>query len=165
MDNHKLLGWGQLVVVFVGVALVIYELNQTRTLSRMQLAADGYAERLADQRAILSETFSEVLAKACADPSELSSGELEQMNAWHTILLLEVGKTRRIQTLGNFDYPWQLSTRGIIRELLSTQVGLDFFERNPQRGGFENIAIELIESGESLTCEISSMPRSKVGDA
>ena len=54
-----------LIVLIAGVALVVYELRQTKSVAKAQLAAEGYAFMSNQQIALFGENPLKVLAKEC----------------------------------------------------------------------------------------------------
>ncbi len=82
MQNQTLMTWIQLLTsvwVFLGLGLVIWELQQVRTLARAQLTSDNFSINFsisfASSTAIMGEDAAKVLAKACLEPGALNLRE------------------------------------------------------------------------------------------
>jgi len=79
MSSERNTSWIQIVTGFavvVGLVLVIWELQQVRTLARAQLTSDFFALTSNKQVAMMGENPSATLSKACSDPENLTIDEM-----------------------------------------------------------------------------------------
>lgn len=162
-QRTRFIDWIQILTglaVLVGLVLVIWKLQQTRELSRAQLAADGWNEMMATGRSNLSETFSQVRYKSCVTPEELTDAEIQEILSWFYILRNEVARMRGYTDIGTYDIVWQELARNNIRVILSHKAGRVQYERGKGRWWpwYEEIAEELIETNSIRSCEEYLIP-------
>ncbi|MEH6558884.1 MAG: hypothetical protein V7459_11355 [Oceanicoccus sp.] len=126
MDPQKQSNWIQMVTgvtVLIGLGLVVWELQQTRDIARAQITHDSYALIIEDSRAMLSESFGDVFAKGCIDPSTLTDGEIVQLREYYDANLFLIRRLRDVTESGGFDYSWELIAKGFVRHWLDSKVG------------------------------------------
>jgi hypothetical protein len=63
------------VAVLIGLALVVWELRQSREATSSQLTSDGIAHASALSTAVMSGQTAGVLARACDDPTKLTTSD------------------------------------------------------------------------------------------
>ena len=77
--NYERVGfWVQIstgLAVIFGLALVVWELQQVKTLSRAQLSSDYIAMMNEVHGYVSGESLAKALAKACTQPAELTLEE------------------------------------------------------------------------------------------
>ena len=156
MDS-KVMVWIQLITamaVLVGLGLVVWELQQTRTLVRAQLANANLDALSENSRAQLSETFANVRAKACFEPEKLTDGELMEMYEYHALLLASINRLRLSQTIAGFDYAWEDYAVEPLRLWLESPVGKADFEssKDTLHADIRRIAEALLREGKIEDC-------------
>ena len=141
--------------VLIGLAFVVWELQQTRTLTRLQLTSDAYSEVSADRRTLLGENFAETFAKACVG-AELSQSETVEMISH---LDLRIGRIRRARDVDRVERSsaatWEELAVWNLRAYLSIPLGRSEYDKN--RGDwdpeFREIAKKVIQDGVSSCSE------------
>ena len=78
-----------LVALIFGVALVVWELQQNREMVKAQLESDSYISRKERFLAGYGENPSEIFAKACDQPNELTRADLMTLSSYFNSILLE----------------------------------------------------------------------------
>jgi hypothetical protein len=90
---------GTALAVIAGLLLVVWELQQVRTLARAQLTSDFMAMSNAVYSTVIGESAASVIAKACLDPESLTPSEVVIMNDYYlahvTLLARMVSLTDR----------------------------------------------------------------------
>lgn len=140
MSTDRLSVWIQVatgVAVIVGLALVVFELQQTRDLARAQIVHEGYSLLLDENRAIMGETFGDVYAKACLQPAELTDGEIVQIRQYHDSGLYMIRRIREIRESGVFDYSWEQVAKSYVQLWLSSEVGRLHYRHRVEHFGLE----------------------------
>ena len=103
MDSRRLNDSIQLatgIAIVLGLALVLWELNQSREATKSQLTSDGWGQIGQQNASIVGERLASVIAKACDQPDALTTTDLvvleahieEQVNAiWRISSLMKRG--------------------------------------------------------------------------
>ena len=71
------------IAVLVGLGLVIWELQQVRTLARAQLTSDSVAINNSIYTSMFGEEAASIVAKACLHPEELTPSEAEILDNYY----------------------------------------------------------------------------------
>jgi hypothetical protein len=85
MNSQTVADWVQIVTgaaLLVGLALVVWELSQSRDVATAQLTSDGSDHNQQHFIARMGENSAAALAKACVDPDSLSDEELVVLDAY-----------------------------------------------------------------------------------
>lgn len=90
------------VAVTIGLVLVIWELQQTRTLARAQLLHDSFTDSYHYFLTRMGENSSEVHVKACLNPQEMSNAEIAVNFADSETLWLEMRRFILLESIANF---------------------------------------------------------------
>ena len=139
-----------LIALIVGTTLVVYELRQTSTLSRLNLSHAGMEEYAETMRTIMGENFSETLAKACSSPASLDNTELEQMYAFHMIQLRQAGYIRFMNELSGWDIDSERQVLNIFNEVAKTSIGVQHLTEFPWvRDEMRKLAMESVKNSPS----------------
>jgi hypothetical protein len=126
MDLEKQSNWIQMITgaaVLIGLGLVIWELRQTRDIARAQITHDSYALIVEDTQAVLGESFGDVFAKGCIEPSTLTDGEIVQIREHYDANLYLIRRLRDVTKSGGFEYSWERTAKGFVRHWLDSKVG------------------------------------------
>ncbi len=157
MDSPKLVNLIQLftaIAVLAGLGLVIWELQQTKEIALAEMAADGMIELANNNRSMIGETFGDVYAKSCADPSNLTDGEIVQLREHFETTLYHIRRLKLITELGDFGYSWEPLAKSYVEYWLGNEVGRLHFEQRVTSGSIEpeiqRIAEETLASGANL---------------
>ncbi|MEM1411435.1 MAG: hypothetical protein AAGH19_03675 [Pseudomonadota bacterium] len=122
----KLLDLAQVLAalaVFVGLALVVYELRQTQTLARASIMASHWDQVLENNRAKLGENPADALTKICEPLTELTPQEREIISANFGIRMSMVERTRLIEEIVEMGVPWEEYAYFLLRDGLATPIG------------------------------------------
>jgi hypothetical protein len=143
------------IAVLFGLALVVWELQQTRQIAEAQRVNDGYTLLINDVRSMLGESFGEVYAKGCIEPSKLTDGEILQMREYYDANLFLIRRMRDIDVTEAFTLDWEEYAPGYIRHWLDSKVGRLHYEDRLRRGldpKIQQIAAEILESDLTTPC-------------
>ena len=90
------------VAVVLGLVLVAFELRQTREFTRLQMAQDGITMGMSELTARYGENVAEVVARACADGSDLTGSDAVVMDSVFRYQMWWIGrqKQRSVRDLG-----------------------------------------------------------------
>ncbi len=159
------------VVVVAGLGLVIWELQQARELTQAQLTSEGWARLSERNMAIVGENGAEVLAKACDQPSALTSTDVRIMEA---ITHDRLSAISRIHAL-NLDAglytgagaDWTRFSEQTFSDIFATEFGRGWWNATRHRWAPEiaELGDRYLDQAGRLTCgdlarEISSTNRS-----
>ena len=143
------------IAVLIGLGLVVWELQQTRTLTRAQLTSDHWSEVLQNSRALLGENPAPILAKSCDSPESLSAAERAVTLAALDIRYFMAQRSRTIEEIADLGAPWELVARSNLRALLSNPIGLydyETFRDERWSNEYEPIIQELL-ANEDMDCD------------
>jgi hypothetical protein len=132
------------VSILIGLGLVIWELQQVKTLARAQLTSDSIAIYNDIRTAVLGEQASHVIAKACLNPESLTPSETVVA---HQYYLAQANLLSRLAIHTDRDgvYPagyWQ-EQMWYLNPILESQYGRDWLLR---RTGFPAGFLEEVHS-------------------
>ena len=139
MNSEKLFTWIQAVTgvaVLIGLGLVIWELQQTRTLARIQVISDTRALNIQSQLLVLGEEPIDVLYKACVDPGSLSIKDKLALDYFFLSMDERMVRLYQMERFGGLSLPIgygegptqeftenQITMGTIMRELVKTDAG------------------------------------------
>jgi hypothetical protein len=109
------------VLILFGVALVVWELQQTRELAKAQLTSENLVTREQTLIAMLGENPMDVLAKTCPADDSLSFKEFRivtlyfQSRLLETIRRIEIGKASQIYSDDDWEEVANLEFSGIFQ--------------------------------------------------
>lgn len=148
MSESKVGIWIQAVTgiaVVIGLGMVMYELKQTQDLTRHQLSSDGYINTMDTLRVGMGESHAATLAKACFEPENLTNSEMFEMLAFYEIRLFEIQRMYTYAGLGEENIPWHFQAKGVIGDILQTQVGRAVISGIKRDGGFSPEVLSIID--------------------
>ncbi len=171
--NYERAGfWVQIstgLAVISGLALVVWELQQVKTISRAQLTSENIALMNEIHGYVSGESLAKALAKACIHPEELT---LEEALVVENYYFANVNLVARMHTLADRDgiYPegywqvqiWSLSPIGSSRYGKAWFSQLDPAEWPP---GLIDAGKEYMQSFESTRCNSEYQKRIAIVDA
>lgn len=140
MESQRLLNWIQVITglaVLLGLALVVWELQQTRTLARVQLYSDSMNAKTDFTAALLGEEPMSVIGKACLEPDSLTLEDASVLLRYFRSLEERIYVQYQLGVIGGLSEPLgrdagqgleQLSEQQIMaglltRELIATEIG------------------------------------------
>lgn len=137
MDSRRLTAWIQIltsIAVLLGLILVVWELQQARNIAQAQLISDNYGVAAQIHTSLFGENASEVLAKSCSSPEDLTEGELQILMRVHLAYLNLALRNYYIDTSTNVTQDsWQDEARRNITGILACEPGRAMWEIfNPQ---------------------------------
>ena len=114
--------WVQILTtlaVLAGLGLVIWELQQNRSVAVGQMTSDGFAAASQHVASPQGEDSARVLAKACESPEALSADELAVLDAHYrgTILLIYRAYFIEQQT-GLYEGQWRAAGQTYFRDIM-----------------------------------------------
>ena len=168
MKIDRVIQLATLIAVVVGLALVVWELQQVRTLTRAQLSSDFVDTLIAVNQMPVGESLSSALAKACLSPNELSLDEMIEIDRYYFAILNLVN---RVYLLSDRDgiYPDQYwrSQLGFLTPIFSSPYGRIWFSdrQSTEYGeGIVEAAREYMATIEPDACEQRYLRRIRAGD-
>ena len=105
MDSTKInnrMQIGTALALIVGLALVVWELQQTRDAVKSQLTSDGFQLMGQFYTSAFGERPEEVLAKACDAPTELTTADLIVLDHIYTQIVHRSLRIIRVRQRGGF---------------------------------------------------------------
>lgn len=132
MDKEQITNIAQLgtgFVLIIGLLLVVYELNQAKSLTFAEMISQGYSESMQDSRTLMGENPAVAIAKSCDAPEDLTSEELLILRAYYNAQMSQIERLRSLEAVAAFGVPWPVFAQQILRPVLSTAHGRWWFER------------------------------------
>lgn len=132
MNAQRVAVWTQVVggaAVILGLGLVVWELQQVKTLTRAQLTSDLFAISVANHDTVMGESAAAVLAKACTDPAELSLEESTILNHFYVGQLELVSRMVVLTDRDGLFAPdyWKIPATGYFATVFETAYGRAWF--------------------------------------
>ena len=107
----KLADWVQIVsslVLVAGLALVVYEMRQSKQLAQAQLASDSYTLAVERHLAAMGEELAQAHARACDNIESISREDSFVLLNWYLNLVYTTRRAREIDLIGGFaNQRWQ----------------------------------------------------------
>ncbi len=128
MSTDKISLWIQIgtgLAVIAGLGLVVWELQQVRTLTRAQLTSELFAISASLNASISGENPAAALAKACTSPESLTREEAIVVDAFYDSQLQLAGRAM-ILTDRDGIYPegyWQSNSGGYFASIVESAYG------------------------------------------
>ena len=131
MDIAKISHWIQIISgigLFVGIILVLLELEQTENLTRAQLASESVSMAMDRTTAFLGDNSMEVFAKACDPDASLTRGDSLVLSMVFQAYSLTVTRAREVENIGEFGVDrWKGVANSNLAIIFSTQHGRDWW--------------------------------------
>ena len=144
-----ILQFATVFAVVFGVVLVVWELQQTRSMTYTQLVHGTIDEIHQDRAAHYGENLGEVLATACYEPQKLTRSEAFILNAYFGN---QIGRANRYKIqvdLGGFSSDWKRLGKPQVMRVLSFPQGKRWLSTHPLWSD-RNSNTELIDFFDSL---------------
>lgn len=143
-----------LVSVLAGLALVIYELQETRRLVQIQVTAETLSEMSQERSARYGERLAEARALACTNPSQLSLADRYRMADFFHNQMNRAAGFKLANDIADFGNDWKYQARSAANVIRSYPGGEDFLKRatawDPEFKGFID---ELIATEPPFNCK------------
>lgn len=130
MNNQALVSWVQVITglaLLIGLALVMLELRQAKSLTLAELVSQGYGEALEDNRAVMGEQTAAALAIACYAPEQLSDEQMVMITAYFTNQVLQASRWRVLDRIADFGVPWRSIAQQQLTTVLAIPIGQRWF--------------------------------------
>ena len=152
-----------LVSVAVGLALIIWELQQVKTLTRAQLSSDYVTAMNEVHGSVSGENLAKALAKACTSPEDLSLEEaLIVENYYYALLNLVARLALLADRDGIYAEGYWREQIGFLRPFLGSPYGRAWFLQLPGTGYPEEVIAagkELMQTIEPNRCHSEYLKR------
>ena len=109
--------------VVIGLGLVIWELQQTKSLAVTQIVHGDFDNYTQNLTSIYGEDLNRVLATACFEPNKLDQAGGFVLDAYFDRQLLYIQRVRVQVNEAGFDSPWRTIARTRTQEILSFPQG------------------------------------------
>ena len=129
IDFHDLVQLATVAAIIAGVALVVWELQQARDLTRLQVMSDGFLANRSNAIALSGEEPSEILARACDSPDALTTRDFLILSYVYSEAL---DSMNRLQVLEAGLYPedtWQTFVPARFGPIFATEAGRAWWEQ------------------------------------
>ena len=127
MDSRRITDLVQTITglaVVLGLALVFWELQQSRDVATAQLTSDGFVQYSNVLAAQMGEALPLAIEKACEEPDSLSGRDLVSLNGYFSALIDTPLRFFRIEDrTGFFEGTWQGVGRVEFGIVFSTSAG------------------------------------------
>ena len=126
MDHSKFNNLIQIatsIAVLIGLALVVYELNQTKNLVMTQLTSDGFISGIQSDMAVVGENPAKALAKACMEPEKLTAEDIILLDRLYAARITQVQRVKALQEMAEFGMTWEDLATSLLPYILSNDYG------------------------------------------
>ena len=89
--------------ILFGIGLIVYEINQTATLTKTELVDNFYVQETSKKISLMGESPSDTLTRAIVCPERLDANDVVILNSYYTSLLLDALRALRGHGLGYFE--------------------------------------------------------------
>ena len=123
--------WVQVVTaaaILFGLGLVVWELQQTRSLAHTVLIHGTIDALQQDKYSLYGEELSDVLTTACFEPDRINRSQSFVLNAYFQVRMTMVQRYKTSSTAGGFDTDWRVFGGPHIREILAFPQGRAWLE-------------------------------------
>ena len=158
MNPERVTIWIQVatgIAVVAGLGLVVWELQQVKTLTRAQLTSDHFAAEFGLDASVMGENPSDTLAKACSDPTQLSHSEVRILSELYGTRLEFVERIKILtQRDGIYEEGyWETRLRTELAQVFDSAFGRVWFLQQHPDWYSEGLRPTLIGEG----CALSAM--------
>ncbi|MBT8079137.1 MAG: hypothetical protein KJO31_11225 [Gammaproteobacteria bacterium] len=155
MKQHNWIEFVTAFAIVAGLVVVVWELRQSRALAEADLATQAYGQIQNYWQTLAGENPSQVLAKACNSPEELSD---EETGIYWAVLQMQFFNMHRniyVEAAGGFDTDVDEWVRSDMKYYLGSRLGRQEFDRfgDSWLPLMKRIATELIENDAVIPCE------------
>jgi hypothetical protein len=153
MRHEQIATWIQLITglaMIGGLGLVVWQLQETRALTRAQLTSDSFAIRIQRRSGLLGENAASALGKACLEPESLTIGENRIAETYYHMQVDAIDRLKLLQERDGL-YPegyWQRVSADYYAEIFDSAHGRAWFMLNAHfqdasivEAGYEALAL------------------------
>lgn len=137
------------LTVLVGVALVVWELNQTRNLVQTQITQETMSDFTQDNAARYGEGASIALYRACLEPENLQPQDFFVLDAYFRNQISRILRLKMPADIAGFDANWRNSGLFIMDTILRFPMGkawlTNFRTVDPEIQQFIESQLDIIE--------------------
>ena len=112
--------------LIIGLVLVIWELGQTRDLTRAQLTSDTFDYSIQRHSAVMGESTARALAVACSNPEQLSLEQKIVLAEYYTSLIGQIRRSTLITQNSGISYQDQTQWEGGARWTFGMMLANDY---------------------------------------
>jgi hypothetical protein len=109
------------VAIIVGLALIVYELNQSKQLAHAQFAQEDFQGLVSTQIATMGEDPREALAKAALHPADLNERDVVALDAYYESIVFGWFNVQLSSQSAGFDVPWRENVAVSVRTEFSSE--------------------------------------------
>lgn len=143
------------VAVIVGIALVIYELQQTRQIAFTEMAQEAMTEISLRETTIFGENSAETLAKACLSPADLTNADKMVLDSVFSVQLHFAIRVKLLEDTGGNGTGWRRYTQLAVDYITAypqgetwMEFGKDFWDQE-----FNETVTNAMASRGDMTCQ------------
>ena len=158
-DNlHNFVQVSTTLALLVGVALVVYELRQTRDLASSNFQSETLIARIAGFQAVGGESFADAIANVCTSTDSLSAKDLVVLDAYFDQHYFSAGRLNHLEQSGNFGIPLESLLPLYYRKITDIPMGWDWLqvklETVPITDPRHKFITQVLEEGKAEKCRI-----------
>ena len=109
------------VAIIVGLALIGYELKQSKQLAHAQFAQEDFQGLVSTQVATMGEDPREALAKAALHPADLNERDVVALNAYYESIVIGWFNLQITTQRSGIDAPWRKNVAFSVRRDFSSK--------------------------------------------
>ena len=141
------------VAVIAGLGIVIWELQQTRTLFGLQMRLETTTAMSEHLSSIFGDTAAATLEKACFNPEELNRSDQIILDAYFGSLMTFPYRIRVQADVAGFDVNWRRSVVSQAGQVLSFPSGRRWLETwQSIDPGINEVIASVLNGGEVPSC-------------
>lgn len=128
------------IAVVVGIAALIFELNQNRDLAQVQTFDNAYLSAMSRNLSLMGESPETSLSKAIFRPSDINQEDAVVLSQYYSALIVSWRRLKDDRAIGYFGDGWE----GVVSEEafnLNTQIGRKWWEQYKAYGDAEIIVV------------------------
>ena len=153
-DREFIIQLATLASVITGVALVVWELRQSREMVHVQLVHGTISEISQERSAMYGENLAQTLSTACFSPADLSNDQFFMLDAYFSNQINRVIRARVQSQIGNFETPWRTIGIAQVQKVLAFPQGPRWISQRREAGTYDKPLLDYIESVDrTFRCE------------
>ena len=142
-----------LLSVVVGIAVVIYELQETRRLTQVQIASERLSMITQDVSAAYGENQAGVRARACFSPEDLSNEDRIILASFFMNRMNRAAGFKLDEDIADFGGLWQQQTKSAVNDVRSYPQGAAYLRAaGSWDSEFKDYVDEVLDSEPPYTC-------------
>jgi hypothetical protein len=124
--NARSRDWFQIlsnIAIFIGLGLVIFELNQSRQIAHAQMTTDLISRIAARNIAIMGEDPRATLARAAIRPGDLDELDAVSLEAFYRQIVNNWSSMYRTSEISGIERPWRATVSAEARAYFTSEPG------------------------------------------